>query len=412
MLAVGLAVATSVAMAANSGHTSAAACSVKGGVVRAFQTNDLAGIIDGIGTDAYRAEQVWVPIINKAGGLDGCQLAVDQVNEPFPDVSQCLRHYKDAIASNKYAFYLNPVNSGCMAAVPTLTNQVHKVMIAGEAADHEPFLEHFQKYNLSAEPSTLLEARAAALFAAKHGWKRIAILSPAHAFGRDLAKQFIIEFNRVVKDGKIVTQQYPDPLEKNLTPFVNAVVAAKPDAVFGGMDFAAPALYKIWNQEHLTVPTMWHVALPVLQLFKSADAIAPNSYGFIRGYSTLLSQTPTGKQFYKAFVAKYHTPPNEWGYAEVSALQLAQALANRTHSLDADTWIKAVDAGNFKFTSVYANAPISVSPIHHMANANVEVGKIVFDKSLGYAQYQPSSILKVSLSQVLPDAEAKQLTHR
>src|SRR4051812_8473312 len=110
LVAGAAAVALAVAAAGSSATRAATACPLKGGVVRAFQTDDLAGVTDGVGTGAKQALAAWLPVINKQGGLLGCKLEVDQVEEKFPDVQNCLREYRNAIASNKYTFFFGPLN--------------------------------------------------------------------------------------------------------------------------------------------------------------------------------------------------------------------------------------------------------------------------------------------------------------
>src|SRR5436309_12616968 len=70
----------------------AAGCPFKGGTIKAFQTLDLTGVAGDIGPSTYRMAKLWVAYANAHGGILGCKVQVDIVDEPFPDVQQCLRH--------------------------------------------------------------------------------------------------------------------------------------------------------------------------------------------------------------------------------------------------------------------------------------------------------------------------------
>lgn len=422
LLAVSAALAALLAVSASGGSRAAhpaaavkATCPYTDGTVRAFATGDLAGILGTIGTGIVRSGKLWVDRINQQGGILGCKVVLDMVDEPFGDVASCLRHYREALASKKYAFYFSPVNSACMAVVPSLTNRAKVPIIANQAADHQPFFEHFQRFNFHAAVSTFLEGRASAVYAAGKGWKRIGILTPNFAYGQDVAKAFEDYFLRLVPDGKIVARQFPPSGEKNMLPYINAVVGSKPDAVFGG-EFAGDLLtvWKQWQASRITIPTIFEIDGTVMGL-KNGAGIPKDSGGYMRGFFSVVKSYPVGKQFFDLYEAKYgHSDvplPSAWMFAFVSGLQMAKALAEKTGSFDAEAWAKAVEKGNFTFASPYTAGPTGVSPINHMADACAQVGPIVWNAKLKVPIYGPGT-RSICMSDVVKPAETKKLTKR
>lgn len=398
-------------------HARTGACPFAGGVIRAFGTLDLAGVAGDIGPSTKRAADVWIPYVNAHGGILGCKLVVDIVDEPFPDVQQCLRHYREAIASNKYAFFFGSFNSACMAVVPSLTNKAGKAIIANSAADHQPFFQRFQRLNFHGAVSTFLEGRGVAVYAKSKGWKKVSVITPNFAYGQDIAKAFEDYFLKIQPGSQILARQFPAFGEKNLQPFINAAVAPKPDAVVGG-EFSTDVLtlWKQWLASGLKIPNLSLVGLPTLESVKSADEIPPNSYGFIRGFWTVASKTAVGKTFFDAYRAKFgsgaHPVPSAWSFAYVSGIQMAKALIEATKSVKADDWVKIVESGKFSFQSPYESGPTSVNPVNHMADTCVTVGHIIFDKSLPVAgTYDPKDTIRVCMHDILTHAEAKQLTN-
>ena len=67
---------------------------------------------------------------------------------------------------------------------------------------------------------------------AKWPIKRVATMSPDYAFGQDLTKAFVTHLKKLRPDIEIVDQQWPKLGEADYTPFINAQLAKKPDAVF------------------------------------------------------------------------------------------------------------------------------------------------------------------------------------
>jgi branched-chain amino acid transport system substrate-binding protein len=398
----------------------ASGCPFQNGQIKAFQTLDLSGVAGDIGPSTYRMAQLWVPYLNAHGGILGCKLVVDIVDEPFPDVAGCIRHYREAIASNKYDFFFGPFNSACMAVLPPLINKAHKAIIANSAADHEPFFNpKFEKYNFHGAVSTFLEGRGVAVFAKKEGWKRVSTLTPNFAYGQDIVKSFDQYFLKIQPGAKILAAQFPAFGEKNMQPYINAAVAPKPQAVVGG-EFSTDILtiWKQWIADGIKIPNLTLSGTPNLEAITSASQLPANSFGFIRGdWGALHKIAPIGAAVSKLYIAKYghssHPLPSAWAFAWVSGAQMAKGLIEATKSLSPDAWVKKVEGGKFTFQSPYHAGPTSVDPINHMANTCVTVGHLIFVKGTpaqSQAQYDPKNSIQVCMNDILKPAEAKKLT--
>lgn len=404
------------------GTTTAAAgdCPFPGGVIRGFTTIDLAGASGDLGLGTGRSAELSEELINEDGGILGCRFELVVAEEGFPEVDPCLRAYKEALgAGDKYAVFFGPTGSGCMASVTALTTAAGKPMIANQAADHQPFFDpKFEKYNFHAAVSTFLEGRAAARFAAEKGWNRAAVLAPNYAYGQDAAKAFMQYFPAIVPGGKVVAQQYPEFNEKNFTPFINAVMAEKPDGIFSA--FFAGFVIPFWKQwaagGHDSIPAIGGlIDTPGWELVKSAGQIPDNSYAYDRGAWQLASLTPAGKRFHDAYVAKHgsseHPLPLAWGQAFWSGVLMAKALIEETKSLDPEKWVEVVESGSFAFDGPYHVGPTPVNPVNHMADNCAQVGRVTYDDSLPVAaSYDMDDLMNICLHDVLTSDEARKLT--
>jgi len=397
-----------------------AACPFPGGQIEAFMAADAAGNTGDLGLGTVRSAKLSVDLINRAGGILGCKFVLDIAEEGFPDVDVCLRKYREAISSRKYDFYFGSTGSGCMAAVTALTNAAKKAIIANQAADHQPFFNpKFQTYNFHAAVSTFLEGRASAKFAALKRWKVAAVLAPNYAYGQDAAKAFVEYFKRVAPGGgKVVAQQFPEFDEKNFTPFINAVLAKRPQMVFSAFfaGFVIP-FWKQWQEGgHDDIPAIGGlIDTPGWELVKSPGQIPKNSYAYDRGAWQLLAKTPTGRQFHQAYVAKYgksaHPVPLSWGQAFWSGVLMAKALIEKTRSLNPDDWVKAVEKGNFTFQGPFHVGPTPVDPINHMADNCAQVGLLTYNKALPVkAAYNLRDFKNICMHDILTGQEAKKIT--
>jgi ABC-type branched-subunit amino acid transport system substrate-binding protein len=417
---VAAASASSVVSASGIAPQRTTACPFPGGKIKAFMAADAAGNTGDLGLGTVRSAKLSVDLVNRAGGILGCKFVLDIAEEGFPDVDVCLRKYREAISGRKYDFYFGSTGSGCMASVTALTNAAKKAIIANQAADHQPFFNpKFQTYNFHAAVSTFLEGRASAKFSASKGWKVAAVLAPNYAYGQDAAKAFVEYFKRIAPGGgKVVAQQFPEFNEKNFTPFINAVLAKKPQMIFSAFfaGFVIP-FWKQWKEGgHDNIPAIGGlIDTPGWELVKSPGQVPKNSYAYDRGAWQLLSKTPTGKRFQNAYVAKYgksaHPVPLSWGQAFWSGVLMAKGLIEKTRSLDPDAWVKAVEKGDFTFQGPFHVGPTPVNPVNHMADNCAQVGLLTYNKALPVrAAYDLRDFKNICMHNILTDQEAKKIT--
>jgi branched-chain amino acid transport system substrate-binding protein len=83
--------------------------------------------------------------------------------------------------------------------------------------------------------TTTIEGRSAADIVAKWPVKRVGTISPDYAYGQDVTKAFVEHLKKIKPGVEIVDQQWPKLGEADYTPFINAQLAKKPDAVFSSL---------------------------------------------------------------------------------------------------------------------------------------------------------------------------------
>jgi branched-chain amino acid transport system substrate-binding protein len=399
----------------------ASACPFKGGTINMYMAQDIKAVIgDEIGPAGVRAANVWRDYTNAHGGILGCKFAFTVEDEAFGnDITTCIRDYKNALSSGKYDFFVGPTNSACMLNLGAVINAGGKPLISGIAADHEPFFNLFKPLNFHASVSTFLEGRASAVAAKRFGWKKVSLMVPNYAYGQDAGKAFQEYFKEIQPGGQILTQQEPPFDEKDFSKYINAMLAGKPDGLFTA--FFGPFIVPFWKQWKATgndKNTKIICGLGILATFvvtKSAADLPANTYCYNRAPYQLLGKTATGKKWSKLYLARYgkqHPLVSEFAYQIFSSLQMAKALIEKTKSLDGNEWRKLVETGKFSYPSPYHNGPTYVNPINHMADSCASIGKIVWKKAVPYhATYDNSTWITSCMHNVLPAAQAKQLTN-
>jgi len=392
------------------------------GQITVFQTHDLSGVIGLISEHAVRAQQLWADQVNAEGGILGCKVVLETVDEPFSDdPAQCLNNYREAIESEKYDVFFGPVSSSCMFALPDLTNAAGTFVFSGIAADHQPYMENYQKqgpYIMHPAVSTFLEGRAMAQWAIDQGYKNAAVMVPNYAYGQDVGKSFKQYFEAL--GGTVVNEQFPEFNEENFTPYINAMVGANPDVVvtafFG--NFVVP-FWTQWkasgNDQNIPAVTglVFSSTFEVEGL--NEDSIPANTYAYDRGDWHLRCATPVGRQICDAWAAQNYEDlplPGDFGFVVVGGMSAMKAIIEQTQSLDKDDWVAHIESGDFTYEGPYNPGLTAVNPVNHMADDCAEVGQIGYDPNLPKypVSYIPDTLTVYCMHDVLPIEEVRELT--
>ena len=406
-------------------------CQVEGvdedGVIKAFQTNDLSQVIGTIAVHAQRGAEIALEIIAERGGILGCELTIDTVDEPFDgnDPAPCLRNYREAIQSEKYNFYFGPTSSACMFALPDLTKAADQFLFTGIAADHQPYMENYDKqgpYLMHPMVSTFLEGRAMAQWAIDNGFQQAAVMVPNYAYGQDVGSSFVKAFEAAGLT--VVSQQFPEFNEENLTPFINAMVAEDPDLIVMAMfgNFIIP-FWQQWQDCCADLGIATVTGLVFSSTYEVAgltgDDFAPNTFAYNRGDWHLRCATPTGAEFCQRWAEKYGEGtdddfpiPGAFSFVQYADVLAAAALIEKTGTLDKDAWVAEIEGGDFCYEGPYQAALTCVNPVNHMANDCAEVGLITENPALPKypVSYDPESFNVYCMSDILPEDEVRSLT--
>jgi ABC-type branched-subunit amino acid transport system substrate-binding protein len=406
-------------------------CQVEGvgddGIIRAFQTQDISQVIGTISVHAQRGAEIALEVLAEQGGILGCELVIDNVDEPFDgnDPAPCLRNYREAIQSGNYDFYFGSTSSACMFALPDLTKAAGQFLFSGIAADHQPFMANYPAqgpYLMQGMISTFLEGRSMANWAIDNGFQRAAVMVPNYAYGQDVGSSFVELFEAAGLT--VVSQQFPEFNEENLTPFINAMVAEDPDLIVMAMfgNFILP-FWQQWKDCCADLGIATVTGLAFSSTFEvpglSSDDYADNTFAYNRGDWHLRCATPSGAELCQRWAQKYgegtgdELPiPGAFAFIQYGDIQAAAAVIESTGTLDPDAWVELIESGDLCYDNPYQANQVCVNPINHMSNNCAEVGLITEDPALPLypISYDPNSFNVYCMNDVLPAEEVRSLT--
>jgi hypothetical protein len=119
------------------------------------------------------------------------------------------------------------------------------------------------------------------------------------------------------------------------------------------------------------------------------------------------------KEYIDAWIAAYgdeYRVPDSFPFQVLSSWTMLQALVEQTQSLDPEAWKTLIESGTFSFDGPYNAGPTYVNPINHMSDTCASVGPVVWNPEVGTADYDASAWSVSCMHDVLPIAEARELT--
>jgi branched-chain amino acid transport system substrate-binding protein len=228
------------------------------------------------------------------------------------------------------------------------------------------------RYTFRLRPSTYMQANMLAQEAAKLPAKRWATVAPNYKYGQDAVTAFKDLLRALRPDIEFVDEQWPALFKIDAGATVQALAAAKPDAIFNvlfGSDLAKlvregklRGLFE--NREVASLLTGEPEYLDPL-----GDE-APVGW-IVTGYPWAQIETVAHKEFVAAYEAKYNEPPRLGSIVGYNLVKGIEAILIEAGSTDTDKMIAAAEGVSFDSPT----GPITFRAIDHQSTMGAYVGR-------------------------------------
>src|SRR6185369_4866807 len=187
------------------------------------------------GEPALKGAQMFVEEINAKGGVLGRKIDLI-ARDTKGNADEAVRVSRELILKENVDFLVGTLTSAEGPAVSVVAKENKIVFIAPiPKTDQLTAPDKLHPYVFRVASTTTIEGRSAAEIIAKWPVKRVATIAPDYAYGQDVTKSFVEHLKKIAPQMEIVDQQWPKLGEADYTPFINAQMAKKPDAVFSSM---------------------------------------------------------------------------------------------------------------------------------------------------------------------------------
>ncbi len=273
------------------------------------------GIAATAGENGLRGCQWAVERLNKAGGIAGRK--VELVVEEETNAQQTIERFNKLVLQDKVDMVQGVVSTGVALAIGPVVEDSKKLMIMWDGTTQDGVTEKLPdaRYCFKSTDNEC-EAVMASLLTIKHfkgKFKTIAGINPDYSYGRNNWAAFKAILKRYGIEHEVVAEQWPKVGNMEMTSFVAALKAAKPDLIFSSLLFAdLPVFMQQAHAAELTKSSLMVFPAAGWQHTSLKKTFTPENMLF--GHNTLYfghpNPTPLQKEFVDWYVATHKDYPH------------------------------------------------------------------------------------------------------
>ncbi|MBF0477476.1 MAG: ABC transporter substrate-binding protein [Deltaproteobacteria bacterium] len=338
--------------------------------------------------------------INAAGGILGKKITFVTRDDKFKvDIS--LSAAKELLMREKVNLLMGSINSASALAISDLCLKEKVPFLVTFAKSAKITGEKGHRYVFSMNESTTLAGKAAAIGLARKPYLKYWIAGDDYEYGHAIGDGVWDNLKKIKPGVTLLGQSWWKVGEPDFTPYITAILSAKPDAVIvatggaGCVPFLKAAKATGFNQK---VPFYMHTAtelstLMPLGLDDPERVLGTSNYFFY------YPESPQNKEFVKEFRAAYQRYPKVGAlYGYITAQFIAKAY-QKAGAVDTEKFIDAME----NLTVDSPVGPVTVRAFDHQVMLPMFMG--VTKKVPGYDFLIATDIETIPGQELLPTIE-------
>jgi branched-chain amino acid transport system substrate-binding protein len=296
------------------------------------------------GNDALNGFKLALEDINKKGVLGG-KIEFTTRDTKFK-VDIALNMAKELVMREDVDVLVGTINSGAAMAVSESVAKKEKVPFIVWISKSERITgENGHRYVFSTGENTAMAGKAGGVALSKKPWVRYWVAGDDYEYGHAIADAAWRNLKALKPDVEMIGQSWWKPGEPDLTPYITAILQAKPDAVIfctGGrsMTNILKAVKATGMAEK--VPIWIHTATDHAVL-KPLGAEAPEGVMGTMDYHFYYPDIPSNREFVKRFEAAYGSPPGFPAFHGYITAQFIAKAFEKAGKIDKEKFIDALE---------------------------------------------------------------------
>lgn len=338
--------------------------------------------------------------INAAGGILGRRVEVLTRDSKFK-VDIGLSAAKELIYRENVDVLMGTINSALALAISDMCKKEKVPFLATFSKSAKITGAKGHRYVFSITENTALAGKAAAVGLAQKPYKKYWIAGDDYEYGHAIADGVWDNLQKLKPDVELLGQSWWKVGEPDFTPYITAILSAKPDAVIvatGGRDcvpFLKAAKATGFNER---VPFFMHTATE-LSTLKPLGLEAPEGVIGTSNYFFYYPETPENKEFVENFEKAYQRKPAVGAVYGLLAARYIFGAYEKTGAIETEKFIDNVEG----MTVDSPIGKVTMRAFDHQAMLPMFMG--VTKKVDGYDFLIATDIVTIAGEDVMPSIE-------
>jgi branched-chain amino acid transport system substrate-binding protein len=317
--------------------------------------------------------------INKAGGVKGRKLEVisrDDNGNP----GDAVRVAEELLSRENVSVLMGTFASHIGLAVANLANQRKVLFVAAEPLTDKIVWENGNRYTFRLRPSTYMQVAMLVPEAAKLKKTRWAVVYPNYEYGQSATASFKKLMAKAQPGAQFVAEQAPALGKIEAGAVVQALMDAKPDAIFSSL-FGAD-LQKFVREGNtrglFKGVAVFNLLAGEPEYLDPLKDETPEGW-WVTGYPWSEIKTPAHQKFLAAYRAKWKDYPRLGSVVGYSTMYTVANAMKKAGSTDTESLIAALK-GMEMDTPI---GPIVYRAVDHQSTMGAYVGQLAKKKGVG-----------------------------
>jgi branched-chain amino acid transport system substrate-binding protein len=343
----------------------------------------LSGRAADLGITCKQGAELAVKEINDKGGVLGKKLDLmmaDSKANVQEIVSLCNRY----IQKDNVNFLFGIVSSAGSLAAAQVAKQEKVIFMDTVGSTDTLTKEKWNHYSFRSGTCNSQEANSLALYAAQDKkLMKFYNIGPDYEYGRTMWDLFKAKMAAQNPKAQFIGEQWPKLFAADYTPYINAILAAKPDAVYctlWGGDLVA--FIKQAKPFGLFDKMKWIIATGAdITVTKAMGKEMPTGLIVDQRYYFHWPNTPKNQEFVKAYKAAYGDYPSAWAAEGYDGIYFLAEAVKKAGALDTEKVIAALEG----LTMEAPRGQATLRKEDHQLFCDFMVGETFFDKAYPFA---------------------------
>jgi len=365
-----------VASGVASGATSENPPPIKIGIVQS-----VSGMVSDFALEDVEGFKVKIEEINEKGGLktkEGMRKIelVLRDNKLKPDIG--VKNAKSLILEEKCDFLVGCISSSVLLAVSEWCKE-NKVLLWGwDARTHHATGSRGHRYLFRSSGNTWMNGHAAAYYFKDKAYTKWGFINPDYSYGRSQFEAFVHGMKEWKPGFQMVTEQWPKLGTTDYTPFITALMSARPEIVYTSL----------WGTDAMTFIKQakgygFFRMIEYVGLFHGMPLLRPMGQEMVEGIYVLTEApfeypgSPENKAFYDAYKARTGQLPSSYSILGYNAATFIVAGIEKAGTVETEALIDALEGITIK--TIAPAKTITIRKCDHQSDYGICIGKTVRD---------------------------------